>query len=49
MDIRELYLRATGFEPYDFQVRVAEEGLPDRCIRTVMLTELRAKAIGGAL
>ena len=29
MDIRELYLRATGFEPYDFQVRVAEEGLPE--------------------
>ena len=29
MDITQIYMKATGFEPYDFQVRVAEEGLPE--------------------
>ena len=29
MDIMEIYKKATCFEPYDFQVRVAEEGLPE--------------------
>ena len=29
MDIMEIYKKATYFEPYDFQVRVAEEGLPE--------------------
>ena len=28
-DIDRLYSAATGFEPYDFQRRVAEEGLPE--------------------
>ena len=29
MDIDELYSKATGFEPYGYQCRVAEEGLPE--------------------
>ena len=29
MDIMEIYKKATCFEPYDFQVRVAKEGLPE--------------------
>ena len=29
MDIEQLYEKAAGFEPYDFQRRVAEEGLPE--------------------
>ena len=29
MDLDLLYLEATGFEPYDFQRSVAEEGLPE--------------------
>ena len=29
MNIEQLYLNATGFEPYDFQRRVAEAGLPE--------------------
>lgn len=28
-DFVEVFLRATGFEPYDYQRRVAEEGLPE--------------------
>ena len=29
MDLDQLYLKATGFEPYDFQRRVAAAGLPE--------------------
>ncbi|MXY09055.1 MAG: DEAD/DEAH box helicase [Acidimicrobiaceae bacterium] len=29
VDLDQLYVRAAGFEPYDFQRRVAEEGLPE--------------------
>ena len=29
MDLDLLYVKATGFEPYDYQRRVAEEGLPE--------------------
>lgn len=29
MHLDQLYLKAAGFEPYDFQRRVAEEGLPE--------------------
>ena len=29
MDLNRLYFEATGFEPYEFQRRVAEEGLPE--------------------
>ena len=29
MNVTELYVKATGFKPYDFQRRVAENGLPE--------------------
>ena len=29
MELDQLYVKATGFEPYDYQRRVAEEGLPE--------------------